>query len=71
LIIFFFQISVINLFDLGRRYQAGEPDYYINEYIKKEFISKEQNKNEEEEEQSDYVSNNKIYLNENNLKSNL
>ena len=26
-------MSVINLFDLGRRYEAGEPDNYINQYI--------------------------------------
>ncbi|CAF0939608.1 unnamed protein product [Brachionus calyciflorus] len=26
-------LSVINLFELGKRFEAGEPDYYINEYI--------------------------------------
>ncbi len=30
-------ISVINLFDLGKRYQNGEPDYYINEYINRQY----------------------------------
>ena len=33
----FLKISVINLFDLGRRYQQGEPDYYINEYINRHY----------------------------------
>ena len=28
-----FQLSVINLFDLGQRYQNGEPDFYINQYV--------------------------------------
>jgi hypothetical protein len=30
---------VINLFDLGRRCQQGEPDYYINEYINRQFMN--------------------------------
>ncbi len=28
---------MINLFDLGKRYQQGEPDYYINEYINRQY----------------------------------
>ena len=24
---------MINLFDLGQRYQNGEPDFYINQYV--------------------------------------
>lgn len=30
---FYLKLSVINLFELGKRFEAGEPDYYINEYI--------------------------------------
>lgn len=58
---------------MGRRYQAGEPDYYINEYIKREYSNKTSNqKNSEftQEEESDYASN-KTYPNESNLKTNL
>ena len=58
---------------MGRRYQAGEPDYYINEYIKKEFKNQKnlsdnsQRDEEEEEEEGEYEANNeKIYLNKNN-----
>jgi hypothetical protein len=58
---------VINLFDLGRRYQAGEPDYYINEYIKKEFKNPKNlsdNSQVEEEEEGEYeTKNEKNYLN--------
>ena len=52
---------MINLFDLGRRYQAGEPDYYINEYIKKEFRNQNKlsdNSEEEEEDLGEFISNN-------------
>jgi hypothetical protein len=31
--LFKFKLSVINLFDLGQRYQNGEPDFYINQYV--------------------------------------
>ena len=26
-------VPVINLFELSKRYQAGEPDFYINQYV--------------------------------------
>ena len=26
-------VPIINLFELGKRYQAGEPDYYINKFV--------------------------------------
>lgn len=33
---------MINLFDLGRRYQQGEPDYYINDYINRQYDASKQ-----------------------------
>ena len=37
---------MINLFDLGRRYEAGEPDNYINQYINNAAERLNQNQNE-------------------------
>lgn len=64
---------MINLFDLSKRYQAGEPDYYINEYIKREYSNKTSNqKNSDvaQDEDADYA-NTKIFTNDTNLKTNL
>jgi hypothetical protein len=37
---------VINLFDLAKRYEAGEPDFYIKEYVNKTAVRMQQ-ENEE------------------------
>ncbi len=45
-------MSVINLFDLGRRYEAGEPDNYINQYINNAAERLKQNQKEASENKS-------------------
>jgi hypothetical protein len=42
-------VPVINLFELGKRYQAGEPDYYINK-----FVNNKMNETSHTEETSEY-----------------
>lgn len=55
---------------MGQRYQAGEPDYYINEYIKREFTAKSNQKNIALDEEEEFLhDNNKHFLNENHLKN--
>lgn len=61
-------MSVINLFELGKRYQAGEPDFYISEFINN--AANKMSSNENDVKRKDILASSNPMINVENMEKN-